>query len=95
MHHQLADFLDELNEHIERELTKVPAPVAEALLDAQSGLSTADLLRILAKPERVDEARSRGRDLAGSIPHAAETRDGPEALAAELAQSPLNTSTNA
>jgi hypothetical protein len=45
---RLADFLDELNEHIERELTNAPAPVAEALRHAHSGLSTVDLLRILA-----------------------------------------------
>lgn len=48
---ELADFLDELNLHIEREIAKAPPPVAEALRRADTGLSTTELLRVLARSD--------------------------------------------
>ena len=52
MSEDLAAFLDDISLHIEREIAKVPAPIAQALLRDDSPLSTSELLRILAQPER-------------------------------------------
>lgn len=52
MSQDLAAFLDDLSLHIEREISKVPAPVAQALLRDDSPFSTVEMLRILAQPER-------------------------------------------
>ena len=52
MSQDLAAFLDDLSLHIEREISKVPAPVAQALLRDDSPFSTVELLRILAQPEK-------------------------------------------
>ena len=51
----LAEFLDEISLHIEREISKVPAPVAQALLRDDSPFSTAEVLRILAHPEKATD----------------------------------------
>jgi hypothetical protein len=47
-----SDLLDDLHEHIERELTRVPPAVAQALLHTDTPLSTMELLRRLARPGR-------------------------------------------
>jgi hypothetical protein len=52
MSDSLAEFLDDLNHHIERELAKVPAPLANSLLHGDSPLSTVEMLRFLAKAEK-------------------------------------------
>lgn len=49
---ELAQFLDDITLHIEREIANVPRPVAEALLRHDSGLTTVDVLRILAQPDQ-------------------------------------------
>jgi hypothetical protein len=51
----LAEFLDEISLHIEREISKVPAPIAKALLRDDSPFSTAEVLRILAHPEKATD----------------------------------------
>jgi hypothetical protein len=48
----LAQFLDDISLHIEREIANVPPTVAEALLRGDSGLTTVDVLRILAQPDK-------------------------------------------
>ena len=63
MSEDLAAFLDDISLHIEREIAKVPAPVAQALLRDDSPLSTVELLRILAQPEKATDligAQARG-----------------------------------
>lgn len=52
MSEDLAAFLDDLSLHIEREISKVPPPVARALMRDDSPFSTVELLRILAQPEK-------------------------------------------
>jgi hypothetical protein len=49
MSEALAEFLDEISSHIEREIAKVPPGVAQALLRDDSPLSTVEMLRILAQ----------------------------------------------
>ncbi len=49
MSEALAEFLDDISLHIEREIAKVPPAVAQALLRDDSPLSTAEMLRILAR----------------------------------------------
>lgn len=51
----LAEFLDEISLHIEREISKVPTPIAKALLRDDSPFSTAEVLRILAHPEKATD----------------------------------------
>lgn len=62
----LAEFLDDISHHIEREIANVPPPVAEALLRGDSGLSTVEVLRILAQPDRA--ANLLGRDAGSAAP---------------------------
>lgn len=72
MSEDLAAFLDDLSLHIEREISKVPAPLAQALLRDDSPLSTVELLRILARPEKAADlvgAESRN-DVAQAHTHA-------------------------
>jgi hypothetical protein len=52
MSDDLAAILDDISLHIEREISKVPPPVARALLRDDSPFSTMELLRILAQPEK-------------------------------------------
>lgn len=54
MSDELAAILDDINLHIEREIAKVPTPVAEALLRDDRPISTVELLRILAQPDQAD-----------------------------------------
>lgn len=61
---QFAEFLDDISLHIEREAANLPAPVAEALLRGDSGLSTVDVLRMLAQPEKAMNLFARGGDSA-------------------------------
>ena len=49
MSEALAEFLDEISSHIEREIAKVPPGMAQALLRDDSPLSTVEMLRILAQ----------------------------------------------
>jgi hypothetical protein len=61
----LAEFLDDLNDHIETEIAKAPATVAEAWRREDTPLSTVELLRLLAQHDRA-------ADLLGGEPiHAA------------------------
>jgi len=48
----LAEILDDLGNHIETEMARVPAPVARALLSEESPFTTVDVLRILAQPDK-------------------------------------------
>lgn len=61
MSEDLAAFLDDISLHIEREISKVPAPLAQALRRDDSPLSTAEVLRILAQPERASRLMSGGQ----------------------------------
>jgi hypothetical protein len=53
----LAEFLDDLTLHIENEIAKVPATVAQALRREDAPLSTVEKLRILARHERKSASR--------------------------------------
>ena len=48
----LAEFLDDLTLHLESEIAKAPAPLAEALRRADAPFSTVEKLRILAQPHK-------------------------------------------
>lgn len=63
---QLAEFLDDISLHIEREIANVPPSLAEALLRDDSGLTTVDMLRILAQPDRA--ANFLGRETGSAAP---------------------------
>ena len=52
MSEDLAALLDDLSLHIESEIAKAPAPVAEALRRDDAPFTTVELLRILAQPEK-------------------------------------------
>ncbi len=49
----LAEFLDDLTLHLESEIAKAPAPLAEALRREDAPFSTVEKLRILAQPHKV------------------------------------------
>jgi len=51
MPQDLADFLDELGSYIEREIARLPAPLAEALSRPGNALPTQELLHLLNHPE--------------------------------------------
>lgn len=57
----LAEFLDEISLHIEREIAKVPPVVAQALLRDDSPLSTVEMLRFLAQQENAAERNEAAR----------------------------------
>ena len=57
----LAEFLDEISLHIEREIAKVPPTLAQALLRDDAPFSTAEMLRILARQETVADKIVRAR----------------------------------
>lgn len=61
MSEDLAAFLDDISLHIEREISKVPAPLAQELMRDDSPLSTAEVLRILAQPERASRLMAGSR----------------------------------
>lgn len=50
----LAEFLDDLSFHLESEIAKAPAPLAEALRREDAPFSTVEKLRILARPHTAD-----------------------------------------
>jgi hypothetical protein len=60
MSEALAEFLDDISLHIEREIAKAPPGVARALLRDDSPLSTAEMLRILARRDAADDHRDAG-----------------------------------
>ncbi len=64
----LAEFLDEISQHIEREIAKVPPTLAQSLLRDDAPFSTAEMLRILARQETAADqsGRAHGAEADGS-----------------------------
>ncbi len=64
----LAEFLDEISLHLEREIAKVPPTLAQALLRDDAPFSTAEMLRILARQETAADQSGRARGAEANDP---------------------------
>lgn len=55
----LAEFLDDINAHIERGLAKLPAPLAAVLSRPDSGLPIQQVLGVLDQPQQAEKILAR------------------------------------